>query len=223
MYAEYAPIAPDELYLDPMLLLPPGGRAGSVSLDFVWSGARSDVERALAPIRKLGKATREDVAPIDYETLQRSTDEGEARVIASYLKGGFLSKFSSELPGAIVDGMVGDPGRTTVLFAQHGGGAIGRVPGSATAFAQRDALANMMVVTAWRVGTEPAAHIDAARKYWKTLEPFTSGFYVNDLAREVTAKEINANYRGNYTRLVAVKKKYDPANLFRLNANVKPA
>ena len=69
---------------------------------------------------------------------------------------------------------------------------------------------------------DPAEHIEATRRYWTTLEPFTRGFYVNDMAREATASDINANYRGNYERLVALKKKYDPTNLFRLNANVTP-
>jgi hypothetical protein len=84
-------------------------------------------------------------------------------------------------------------------------------------------VANMMAVAAWRAGDEARAHMDATRKYWAALEPFTRGFYVNDLAREVTSAEINANFRGNYPRLVELKKKYDPTNLFRLNANVKPA
>ena len=68
----------------------------------------------------------------------------------------------------------------------------------------------------------PAEHMNASRKYWATLEPFTRGFYVNDLAREATAKDINSNYRGNYQRMVKVKQTYDPTNLFRLNANVQP-
>lgn len=81
----------------------------------------------------------------------------------------------------------------------------------------------MMAVAGWNLGAvDPAPHVDATRRYWKKLEPFTRGFYVNDQAREVTASDINANYRGNYRRLVTIKKQYDPTNLFRLNANVQP-
>ena len=160
---------------------------------------------------------------MEYVELQRANDSGDTRAIASYMKGGFVSKFSHELAGAIADNIVGDANRTTMLFFQHCGGATSRVAESATAFAQRDSLANMMAVAAWRTDAEPRAHIDATRKYWAALEPHTRGFYVNDLPREATATEINSNYRGNYPRLVELKKKYDPTNLFRLNANVKPA
>jgi hypothetical protein len=112
----------------------------------------------------------------------------------------------------------------TLLFFQHCGGACSRVADGATAFAHRYALANMMAVSAWPIGQRNTApHIEATRRYWKTLEPFTRGFYVNDMAREVTAKDINDNYRGNFEKLVALKAKYDPTNLFRLNANVQPA
>jgi FAD/FMN-containing dehydrogenase len=223
MYADYAARAPDELYLDPALVLPPGGREGTIYIEVCYSGAAKDLEAALAPIRKLGTPARDTLRPVDYIDAQRANDTGDNRAIASYLKGGFVSKFSHELAEAIVDHIVGDPKRTTVLFFQHCGGATNRVAENATAFAQRDALANMIAVSAWQTGDESAAHIEATRKYWAALEPYTRGFYVNDLPREVTAAEINANYRGNYSRLVQIKKKYDPTNLFRLNANVKPA
>jgi hypothetical protein len=82
----------------------------------------------------------------------------------------------------------------------------------------------MMTVAGWPFAADdPTRHIQATRSYWTRLEPFTRGFYVNDMPREATAKDINVNYRGNYERLVAVKTKYDPTNLFRLNANVEPA
>ena len=144
--------------------------------------------------------------------------------MGSYLKGGFISQLPGKLVSAIVDGFKGHPNRTTVLFFQHCGGAASRQPENATAFAQRNSVANMMTVAGWRQGVDdPAEHMQAARQYWATLEPFTRGFYVNDLAREATAKDINENWRGNYERLVSIKKTYDPTNLFRLNANVQVA
>lgn len=223
VYADYVSSAPDEMYLDPALVIPPGGREGNIYLEVCWSGAPEGLEAALAPIRKLGTPASENLRSVAYLDAQRANDTGDNRAIASYLKGGFVSKFTPDLAGAIVEHIVGDPNRTTILFFQHCGGAASRVAEDATAFAQRDSLANMMAVTAWRAGAEAGPHIESTRKYWKALEPFTRGFYVNDLAREVTAAEINANYRGNYPRLVRVKTKYDPTNLFRLNANVKPA
>jgi hypothetical protein len=204
------------------VFIPPGGREGVAFVEVCYSGAADKAEAALAPIRKLGTPMRDDIRARDYLEAQRANDTGDNRAIASYLKGGFISKFPGELVTAIVDKIPGDPERTTVLFFQHGGGAVSRVPENATAFAQRDSLANMMAVAAWGTGKESKRHIEAARGYWSTLEPFTRGFYVNDMAREASAAEINANYRGNYARLVAIKKKYDPTNLFRMNANVQP-
>jgi hypothetical protein len=81
----------------------------------------------------------------------------------------------------------------------------------------------MLSAVGWKHGDDPSAHIQWIKQFWSGLEPFTSGFYVNDLEVEHNATAIRANYRRNHERLVAVKTKYDPTNLFRLNANVKPA
>jgi hypothetical protein len=123
---------------------------------------------------------------------------------------------------ALVDGFPADPGRMTSVFFQMSGGAIARVAPDATAFPQRDVFANMLSMSAWPFGQDGSAHMQAIREYWSTLEPFTHGFYVNDLETEHTAAAIQANYRANHDRLVAVKNRYDPTNLFRMNANVKP-
>ena len=223
MYAQYAATAPDELYLDPVLVLPARGGPGLVSLEVCYSGPQEKAEAALAPIRKLGKPDEDTLKAKAYVDVQRGNDTGDSRAIASYLKGGFISKMPDQLVSSIVDGLAADPNRTSVLFFQHCGGAASRQPENATAFAQRDSVANMMAIAAWRQGTvDPAEHMQATRKYWATLEPFTRGFYVNDLAREASASEINSNYRGNYPRLVKIKKAFDPTNLFRLNANIRP-
>jgi FAD/FMN-containing dehydrogenase len=223
MYADYAQAASDELYIDPVMALPPGGAPGVVTLEVCYCGPQRNAERALAPIRKLGTPDSDTIKAMDYVQVQRVNDVTDSRAVGSYLKGGFISQMPRELVSALIDGFQGNPGRMTVLFFQHCGGAGGRVADGATAFAHRYALANMMTVAGWRHGVDdPAEHIQATRRYWATLEPFTRGFYVNDMPREATASDINANYRGNYERLVAIKRKFDPTNLFRLNANVQP-
>ena len=69
----------------------------------------------------------------------------------------------------------------------------------------------------------PYEHIAWIRQFWTRLEPFTQGFYSNDGAPEAyTPDSIATNYRENYARLVEAKNRYDPTNLFRLNANVQP-
>ncbi len=96
------------------------------------------------------------------------------------------------------------------------------MPNDATAFAHRDALGNLGASVDWAVGEDPSGHIGWLKDYWKGVERFTQGFYANDLEFDVPAARINANYRGNYDRLVKIKCKYDPKNLFRLNPNIEP-
>ena len=200
-----------------------GRPRGYISLEVCYSGDQKNAERALAPLRKLGTPASDGIKAKDYVEVQRANDTGDSRSLGTYLKGGFISQVPDKLVAAIVDGFEGDPDASTILFFQHCGGACGARPEIATAFSQRDALANMMAVAGWPQGTSiPPSTSKATRKYWKTLEPFTRGFYVNDLAREATAKDIDSNYRGNHARLLTFKKSYDPTNLFRLNANVQP-
>jgi hypothetical protein len=164
----------------------------------------------------------ETLASMDYVAVQRSGDVTDFRAQGQYIKSGFIPTLPPALTDAIVEGFEGDPRRTTILAFQQGGGAIGRVAPSATAFAQRDAMANMLCFVNWPNGQDPTDHIDWIRSYWEGLEPFTHGFYVNDLEADMTTATIRENYRQNHDRLVAVKNEYDPANLFRLNANVQP-
>lgn len=222
MWADYAPVAPDDLYIDPVLMLPPGGQPGMATLEICYAGTAAQAENALAPIRKLGKPEQDTIGTKKYLDVQRANDYGDSRAVASYLKAGFVSRLPDELVAAIVDGLRPDPGRTTLLFCQHCGGASTRVPEAATAFAHRDAIANMMAVVAYPITDDPTEHIAATRTYWKKLEPFTRGFYINDMPREATSTDVGESFRGNYQRLVALKNKYDPTNLFRLNPNIKP-
>ena len=222
LYAEYGRTAPDDLDLGWAMAKPPGAAPGVVGFSICYSGPPAGAERALAPIRKLGTPLSEDLKTMDYVAVQRSGDTDDPRAMGSYLKSGFALDVSEQMVSAIVDRFQSDPSRATQVFSQLGRGAIARVPADATAFAQRDILANFLCAVAWPFGQESAAHIQWIKQYWAGIEPHTYGFYVNDLDYDATTALVKANYRTNHDRLVALKNKYDPKNLFRLNANVKP-
>lgn len=222
VYADYGPEAPDELQLDPFLGVPPGDGEGFAGFAVCWSGRESAAERALAPLRRVGTPVADEIQAMDYVALQRSGDIDDPRARASYLKGGFVSELPSELRRAIVENLQGHPERMTQVFFQQSGGAISRVAPGATAFSQRNAMANMLCAVNWRHGDDSSEHVAWIQRYWTELEPFTQGFYVNDQALDTTARALRENYRQNHARLVEVKNRYDPTNLFRLNANIEP-
>jgi hypothetical protein len=179
-------------------------------------------EAVLAPIYKAATPLQDTIGSVDYVALQRSGDYDEPRNNAEYMKSGFVNAIPDALIDVIADNFEGFVERKTVLLFQHAGGAVARVPGDATAFAQRKALANLLFFTEWPLAEKPAEHVAYMRRQWAHFEPFTDGWYANEVADE-SASTINANYQGNYPRLLQVKKRYDPTNLFRLNANVDPA
>lgn len=220
VFADYAPRAQDDLQLDMLVVQPPGDAPGLVGFHICYSGPESGAATALAPVHALGTPVVNTLAPTDYVALQKSGDISDPRAIASYTKSGMITEMSTGLIQAVAEGFGGHP---AVMLFQQGGGAIGRVPHDATAFVQRDTLANMLCMCDWEFGEDPAPHMDWVRNFWTGVEPFTQGFYVNDLESEHTTDDVRANYRQNHARLVSVKNRYDPDNLFRLNANILPS
>lgn len=219
--AEYGPQVPDEFDLGLVMAQERGGQPGVVVFSVCYSGAANAADKVFAPLRKLGTPLNDSIKALDYVAVQRSGDVTDPRAQGEYLKSGFVPKIPGELISAIVDRFEGHPDRGTAVFFQQGGGAIARVPAGETAFAQRDVQANMLCAVDWKFGDDPSAHIKWIKDYWAPLDRYTTGFYVNDVG-DRSASEVVSNWRRNHERLVAVKNKYDPKNLFRLNANVKP-
>lgn len=221
-YADYSRQAPDDLYLDLIANSPVGSADGVVMLHACYSGPREKAEKVLAPLYKAGTPVKDGIRPIDYVAIQRSHDNLDPRNHAEYLKSGFINEFPDALVEVIAENFEGFVERGTMLLFQHSGGAIGRVPVDATAFAQRRSLANMLFFVEWPLAESPDQHIAYLREQWSRLEPFTDGWYSNEVHDEA-ARVVDRNYQGNHARLVQVKDRYDPGNLFRLNANVLPS
>ncbi len=221
-YAEYTASAPPELYVDAIMSAPPGGKPGAFVLSCCYSGDAAQAEAALAPIRKLGTPIVDRIRAQDYVEIQRSHDRADPRNEGQYLKSGFIGGFKPDLVDKIVTGFQGDPQRATALFFQHGGGAIETVPAEATAFPHRHASHNMLTAVTWPLEIDRKPHVDYLKGLWGSLESHTRGYYMNEVADEAQSV-VDENYQGNIGRMRAVKKQYDPANQFRLNANVQPA
>jgi hypothetical protein len=222
-YSEFEGVAPDDLYLSCVLASNAGlGAGGGVGFIVCYSGPTAGAEKLLRTIRSVGKPFLDTVQPIDYVALQKSGDLDERRAIGLYTKTGFVKKISSQLIDVMIRGLAPHPERSTVVGFQHCGGAISRVAADATAFPHRGIHATSLLTADWPATANPTPHIEWLRQYWNAIEPHTSGFYTNDVVDE-TQKRVDENYLGNYPRLVALKNKYDPTNLFRLNANVRPA
>jgi len=220
-YSEYVLAAPDDVYIDLAANSEPGTSEGVCLLNVCYSGPADKAESVLAPVRKAGKPMVDGIKAIDYCALQRSGDNTDPRTTGTYLKSGFIDAFPAKLVDAIVENYKAIPERGTVFFFQHSGGAIGQVAPDATAFAHRKSIANMFGAVSWPIAESPAEHIAYVKEFWTHLEPFTDGWYTNEVADE-SIKAITSNYQGNSERMVQVKNEYDPTNLFRLNANVRP-
>jgi FAD/FMN-containing dehydrogenase len=223
VFGDYAASGPDELALGFGLVHPPGDEPGVAVLNVCYAGSESAADRALAPLRALGSPMADTIKAMDYVAVQKSGDTDDPRALGSYVKSGFIADMPDALITAIVERLEGHPARGTQVFAQASGGAIARVAPDATAFPQRDVHSNLLSAVGWRHGDDPSAHIAWIREFWTGIEPFTHGFYVNDAEVDHTTDAFRQNYRQNHDRLVAVKNRYDPKNLFRMNANVKPA
>jgi FAD binding domain/Berberine and berberine like len=220
-FAEYYETIPDEHYADIGLISSPGGEGDFVMIHLCYSGPEKDASKWVDPIRNAGTAVVDNIKAMDYVAIQQLWDQTDPRATASYMKAGFIAGISDDVIDSMLGGFEPHPARATQAFLFCCGGAIGRVPADATAFAHRYANHDLFAAASWLSDASQDAHIAYIRQYWTALEQFTKGFYVNDYY-EASQETVNKNYQGNYERLVAVKNKYDPTNLFRLNANVVP-
>ena len=101
------------------------------------------------------------------------------------------------------------------------GGAVGRVGNDATTFNHRASPYDLVIMPMWSDPAESGKHIRWADELWTAMQPFSSGgVYVNYLGNE-GEERISAAYGTNFGRLVALKNKYDPMNLFRFNQNIR--
>lgn len=221
--------APEELSTITMLMrLPPAPfvpqeRVGELALIvmFVWSGDPADGNAALEPFRQVAAPIVEAVMPMPYPGIyQLTADAGTPG--RSVVRSRFMDALDDDAIEAILSAMaVASP--TAVVQIRALGGAMARVEVAETAFAHRAAPILIAIIDPYEDAELDAAELAWTESLQAALAPNATGVYSNFLALEGEDRIREAYPSGTYERLAAIKRQYDPANLFRLNQNILPA
>jgi FAD/FMN-containing dehydrogenase len=228
---EYLATAPDEVFLGLSFgaatapPFPPEMEGHMMMMvGAMHSGSPAEAERHLRPLRAGLDWSADTFVPKQYLAVQGMNDEPMAWGMRFYMKGSYLSELSDEVVAVCAAQAADVPvdGDCSVSFWAQGG-AINRVPEDGTAFTGRNAPWSMTFEAMWADAANDDAHRSWARRGLAAVKPFAAaGHYVND-AVESDVSSVRAIYGDEkYERLVRLKRKYDPENVFRLNQNIRP-
>ncbi len=221
LYAEFSAAAPDALCMDAALITMPDGKHG-FSISAFYAGPVEEGGRLLRPLREALTTVDDQIGPLFYTQLQKAGDASFPRGRRFYWKAQFLREVTKAAADALIDRFPSVPSASSFFVFQQVGGAIARVPPAATAYANRRAAYDSFPVSIWNDPATDEANIAWAREMHAVLRPFAmDGVYVNNLGDEGHDR-VKAAYGENYDRLLTLKRKYDPNNLFRLNQNIRP-
>lgn len=188
----------------------------------VYTGPPAKADAAVAQLRKFGPPVLDFFGPMPYPVVQTMFDALVPEGLQNYWKADFVNELSDEVIEAHVKHGPGIPTFNSAMHIYPVSGAANKVPKGDTAFFYRDAKYVHVIAAMYPNPSDTAKNVAWVRDYWSALHPHSSGgSYVNFLMEEGDER-IRATYGENYERLAAIKSKYDPTNLFRLNQNVRP-
>lgn len=224
-YGDYSARASEQLYVELYIDVRDNADASLLQLNVCTIG--TDAEAALRPLRQFGDVLHDDIKPVSFATAQNAEAHHAVRLPVqsppsdTFFRSGLLEGLGAPLASAIAESLIPKPGRRITMLFLHAGGAISRRPVTSTAFSHRSTSHDMIFVGRWPKGE--TRHSEYISQTWDRLLPHIRGFYVNEMAGGVTPSEVADNYGANARRLAITKRKWDPDNLFRLNANILPA
>jgi FAD/FMN-containing dehydrogenase len=188
----------------------------------MWSGEPDDGDAATRPFRGLGEPIVDLFGPMPYLAMQSLIDPLYPRGLHNYFHSAFIPAVDDHVVQALTASYQNVPNPLTEMHVHHLGGAMGRVPSNASAFATRDQEFIVNIVAR----TPEADGFDSARRWARGVTQAlgsSAAAYVN-FTSDATEDRMRASYPpATYDRLVMVKDRYDPDNLFRLNQNIKPS
>jgi hypothetical protein len=193
-----------------------------VCIHACFAGPVEKGKDVLKPVREIGPPLADTIKIMPYINLQSMLDSGSPPGLLNYWKSSYLESLTDDVIDTIIDRVSNMPSPLTQVHIQHLQGAVSRIREGETAFSHRNALCALNIVSKWVDHSDSEMNILWTRDFADALKPHSSGVYVNFLGDEGSGRILDAYSRANYNRLLALKNKYDPANFFSLNQNIKP-
>lgn len=229
-YRDYIKSAPREMggfpafQIAPPLPFIPEDRHGDIFVAIVacWSGNPDEGERQFRVFHEVAEVKAEMVGPIPYPVINSAFDGLFPTGIRQYWKGNFVKDLTDEAIAAHVRHGPNAPTVSSTMHLYPINGACHDVASDATAFGHRDANFAMVVLAASDDPANDAAHTKWVRDYSDAVSPHSEpGGYINFMDEDDRGR-LRDSYGTNYERLVQIKRRYDPDNLFRANHNIAP-
>ena len=225
-YRDFTASLPDELTVFAGVLHAPDGSGAKLAAIIVChAGDLEAGAAAVAPVKRFGSPVMDVVGPMPYTAVNMLFDAGFPRGALNYWKSNFLAALPDAAIDTMIDRLRAAPSPMSALLLEHFHGAATRVPPTETAFPHRAQGYNFLAVGEWMDAAATAANVAWTRETYAAMAPhFTAGRYANYLnADEVgDGGAVSAAFGPNWKRLLEVKRKYDPDNVFHLNQNIRP-
>jgi FAD/FMN-containing dehydrogenase len=220
-FRAYSAEAPDELTLVAAFMTTPEGHP-AIAVGACYSGPAEEAERVIKPLREYGPPLVDRLAVMPYTVLQSMLDMSAPSGYLNYWKADFMAEVSDRAIDVLIEQANAMRSPLSQIHIHQLGGAMGRVAPEATAFHGRDAGFVYNLIGLWKDPSENEVHTKWAKGAFDALRPVSLGAaYVNFLGDDGQDR-VRSAYGSNYQRLSELKKRYDPANLFHVNQNIKP-
>jgi len=228
-YRQFVNSAPEELNVwmvlrqaPPLPFLPKTVHGKEVVvLPVFYSGAAAEAEKLIAPLRTFGTALGEHIGAQPYVQWQKAFDPLLTPGARNYWKSHNFTELADGALNSIIEFAGKLPSPQCEIFIGLIAGAANRIAADAMAYGHRDARFVLNVHGRWDEATDDQKCIGWAREFFKASAPYASGgAYINFMTAE-EGDRVAAAYGSNYERLVAIKRRYDPENVFHLNQNIK--
>ncbi|HKX51402.1 MAG TPA: FAD-binding oxidoreductase [Candidatus Binatia bacterium] len=229
-YRQFINSAPEELNVwavlrqaPPLPFLPENVHGKEVVvLPIFYCGAVAEGETLIAPVRAFGDVLGEHIGAQPYADWQKAFDPLLAPGARNYWKSHNFTQLADGALNSIIEFAGSLPSPQCEIFIGLIAGAPNRIAPDAMAYAARDAKFVLNVHGRWDEAKDDQKCIAWAREFFKASAPYASaGAYVNFMTDE-EGDRIAAAYGSNYERLVEIKRRYDPDNVFHNNQNIRP-